>query len=1395
MVVIPNFGTALDDLVAATTQPAAKNRDATSTLPVADIDVRSAIADLLAAAGRHLPGVRLARVCDAAIFQCDDSVFRPLASWDAPAANSAHHVPAELREAFAGTALPLLSETEARRLEVFLAAAGRPPASFVDLLKVAGGGLAPDADPWALRQALINSRDQLPGLAEEHVDALHALPIWPTRQGLLPASKVLRRRDITRWVEDDTFVLWSSSLDDDEASLLLAEADVQAEQLEPWLTFSNPLTAFERALSRIAKVGTPVAEQAELLATPERAAAVAVAFVRGRAAESCPTLETLPVGVNLVGELVPGDLLLGDEHELVFCAELPFAKRIGHPRWSAIVHAADADAVGKANPRQVLAALVDTPGHASTVFADGEIRRAFYQWLEARCDAFADDEQSRGLLGKIAFVRSGQGAQRAPTELLFDRELPDLGIDWNPADELPSRLVTWLRAAYRPATKQLRPLSDKLLDAADAAIDARDGDRLASIIAHLARALRPDQEGFGDRVRRLQLRKRLRVESASGEFKRPRTLLASTPHDGDLIARFADPMPQRVSRRYEAAETVALLVAAGADAELSEDALRSFLDGNALKPGPDAKVALACYVAGLGHRIPELRNALALRDRTWLVDQNGTPHRPEALYWPSDNLTDLIGEREDRLVHPEVVHRVPNAHEWIGTRDSASADLEDVLATIAAQPPASSEVLAWLNAGLTSGSIDGTKLRDALSHVPMLVDDLGVLRRPGEVVIEGARYRFGDQRGDWSRGAQLGRLASALRIARRPGKRDVVSFISELCATVDWADGVAKAEGKLWAERLPRCLDLLVDSGGHKPPQLAVACHRHEELYVCLLPEAAARIRFAGDEGVGEFEIVLADGAQHSAWASYLAHYGVVSSIGARETSRPPSVVENATGPTIQETFQHGAEPEESAKPKPSEPSPPKGEEGPGFLTRMRQWLRGNDKQDEETKPRPDRRDSTKSEPSSFAPPPAGGPSGSRSQRRPPPARRDPKRDRRWFRSRSNLEEQLADGTGWLADRQRAGTFGLAHSPASLPLPYQYAPQVLYAGFSSWSQSWQRFVGDGSWFRGTDSVGRVRLRGKLPGGEAVIPVPLFGQVSLLQADGMGNGLDHLVDAAGLSVWLNKEDAVVTVEVELFEPPNMENGDRPRRAPRALLEPTVADAELPDEVHDIAASARNETDVLTAAETVRSFIRERYVYDPTYLEDPSVAAWLRQRSRGRSNVHVAALHASSDADTLGRGVCYELNALACELLRRAGIPAVVATGWTFDRGFVDEPDHLWAMALVETNDGSRWLPVDAASTREGRPLRVGPRPPGPWKAPAPTGKPAQRPRWLPVRASRKRKSAVPISDLFRVARYLEKTTDAYLGNRAELLAACETLLRDPERSKVLAKLLAELDERQ
>ena len=242
-----------------------------------------------------------------------------------------------------------------------------------------------------------------------------------------------------------------------------------------------------------------------------------------------------------------------------------------------------------------------------------------------------------------------------------------------------------------------------------------------------------------------------------------------------------------------------------------------------------------------------------------MSDQLGNTRFAAELYWPGDGVVDLVGVDPSRLVHPELVHRAPDAVHWSGARTSANAVLADVAAHIAELAargtPASETVLFWLDEGLAAGTLEAAGVRDALSNLRMFADDLGRLRHSDELVIEGARRLFGARRGDWAPGARATRLASALRIPRRPGKREVLAFVDQILRELTTVANVARDDSEL-IQLLPRCLDVLVEEGGRGPALLPVVCRDEQGAVLAVLPHAADRMGCADDDDDRELIVV-----------------------------------------------------------------------------------------------------------------------------------------------------------------------------------------------------------------------------------------------------------------------------------------------------------------------------------------------------------------------------------------------------------------------------------------------------------------------------------------------------------------------------------------------------------
>lgn len=266
---------------------------------------------------------------------------------------------------------------------------------------------------------------------------------------------------------------------------------------------------------------------------------------------------------------------------------------------------------------------------------------------------------------------------------------------------------------------------------------------------------------------------------------------------------------------------------------------------------------------------------------------------------------------------------------------------------------------------------------------------------------------------------------------------------------------------------------------------------------------------------------------------------------------------------------------------------------------------------------------------------------------------------------------------------------GLAFAPSRLAWPHLYAVHALGARFEPARQEWQPPV-EAPLVEGPPLARRVTFHGRLAAGENWLPLPLGARLVEPPPDCRQVG--------GRWQLLLTEDREVRYQAELGEPPrSRRRGQGPPEWTEPTLDPTLLPALVRRFLEQPAGDDRELVD------SVREFVRQHYLYDESYLLRPEVRQALRDLGPGRGHHHLQALHAGSDSHFLGRGICYELNLMVVELLRHLKVPALVATAWILDAGWLDRPDHLVALALFE--DGP--VPVDAATDSRGPMRALGP----------------------------------------------------------------------------------------
>lgn len=1366
---------------------------AAAPIPPALLD---ALPAALAALAATTPASLLAPLAEAPLHRATDGRLCPLGDWRAPDLGGAHRADEPLRAALAGGARRLLEAHWQATITPLLDALGIAAADARALV------VAIERDPSLAegdrrdraRHALAQ---RLAPLGPADAPRLSALPLWPTRAGTHAAAvDVVGPGQLDRWP-----ALVEAALP--AARRLAASAEDDARRLAGPFRFALAADVVVARLSAEARPGEALEAQPAWIGSVAAVRAV-LAGLRAAGVDAAG----LPLAVSADRRLVVGPLWVASDDGRLLAAATALADRLADAEW-----ARDEPLARPLPARQLLAAisaLGREPGPAAShaLLADGAARAALYRWLEERADEIGGDAQALGLLGQAPVMLTTMGTLQPPRALVPDGALvglPDLGLDWTPAAEVPEALRMRLRGWFRLDARALRVVVERLIAAHRAVAAAGDVTRSAALVECLARLGAGDEVEFAARFR---LHRELKVAGEDGVFVRPKALaLPLDPGHRALIASFHPAPPPGPHPAY-AAVCAPLLRAAGASGDLDLAGLVAVVEAAV---GLDAALARARYVVDRAVAMPSLFAALDLDRRRWLPDAQGALASPSELYWPDAALDALIGADAGRRLHPALWHTLPEAARRLAFRGVEGVDPAEVAAGLVEGQAVSGAVLRWFDAGLLAGRLSAETVRGLLGGRRVFADDDGRCRTPAGLVRELPAGWLGRRRGGFGEGRAVPRLLGALGIAAEPGAGVVRRWLVELGDDLRRGVDLLAQEPEL-AGAVPRSMAVLV--GSRERPAVLAAVDGGGVLRLVLGDDARLAGEGAGEGAgnggdrwwpVGDVEPALwaetlrgwrlaseASIASDASMASDMPSESSMASVAAMASeasarSKPlmPSRAERRRRAHLASEPDPAAEPAAVADAETADdanadaattdaPAPPPPDDD-RLLDRLRRWWRG-DEPPAPPRPPPDRR------PPPPPPPPARAP-------RPEPREDDdsvpfaPPDRTRWFRPSQSVDAQLHANPTWLAARQHAPDVGFGFTPRALPAPHLYGPALIADRFDARSQRWTAAQIDPRWTAPPPGGGyRINFAGRLPTGEAALAVPLYSRVVSIDAP----GVRRVEGRDGRPVLFTGSPTEVRYTVELGEAPRFGEVDPPSIA--ALLAPTAPDRLLPPECHDLIDALALAPPLARVAGIV-GFIRANYRYDPRYLEDPAHARHLRRATRGSANVHLAALHADADARHLGAGVCYELNALACELLRRVGIPAAIATGWTFDRGQVDEPDHMWAMALLTAADGPRWLPVDASTTIDGRPLHVGSRPASPWQPRAPK-QDRPPPVSMALPKPRGEVAAIPLRDLVRVVRHLEAIGAVTARDDAALRAAARRLLTDPEQARAL---LAAIDD--
>ena len=83
---------------------------------------------------------------------------------------------------------------------------------------------------------------------------------------------------------------------------------------------------------------------------------------------------------------------------------------------------------------------------------------------------------------------SQRGTLRAPRDLVLDPTLPELGLDWSLAADVPEDVARWLSSLYELDLAARRAIVEHVLDGVDAAAEVGDRRRAGELVRFLAGA-------------------------------------------------------------------------------------------------------------------------------------------------------------------------------------------------------------------------------------------------------------------------------------------------------------------------------------------------------------------------------------------------------------------------------------------------------------------------------------------------------------------------------------------------------------------------------------------------------------------------------------------------------------------------------------------------------------------------------------------------------------------------------------------------------------------------------------------------------------------------------------------------------------------------------------------
>ena len=274
----------------------------------------------------------------------------------------------------------------------------------------------------------------------------------------------------------------------------------------------------------------------------------------------------------------------------------------------------------------------------------------------------------------------------------------------------------------------------------------------------------------------------------------------------------------------------------------------------------------------------------------------------------------------------------------------------------------------------------------------------------------------------------------------------------------------------------------------------------------------------------------------------------------------------------------------------------------------------------------------------------------------------------------------------------------LLFSESNLPGHSKYCLHLLCSNFDHATQQYK--PGWNAWNPIFVPSGQtVQFSGSLTLASLPLAMPLYSRLigqPQMEGDGDVVGPDtfqhyHLEPAT--------TETSLTYDVELSADPDYKNSKALDNVDPRLLSTSVLLHHLPSDLRQWIDWARSSASPhWQLADRANELIRASYEYNLDYLSTDAVRALLAKPVEPGENRFLSILHAERSGSFLGRGTCSELSAILMEVLRHCGVPCALARVWMLDQGLIHLPDHAIVLALVPSDHGPYWLPLDPSGSR-------------------------------------------------------------------------------------------------